>query len=57
MSTVLDSPAPETADANPFSPGLWSKEINVRDFIQEHYTPYYGDESFLAGATKRTPRR
>ena len=37
-----------------FRPGLWTKEINVRNFIQNNYTPYYGDESFLAGPTKRT---
>jgi formate C-acetyltransferase len=37
-----------------FTPGLWTKEIDVRDFIQENYTPYYGDESFLAGPTERT---
>jgi formate C-acetyltransferase len=37
-----------------FRPGLWQKEINVRDFIQQNYTPYDGDESFLAPATKRT---
>src|SRR3954463_4745400 len=37
-----------------FETGLWTKEINVRDFIQANYTPYYGDESFLAGPTKRT---
>ena len=29
-------------------------EINVRKFIQEHYTPYDGDSSFLAGPTERT---
>jgi formate C-acetyltransferase len=33
---------------------LWTKEVNVRDFIQANYTPYYGDESFLAGPTERT---
>lgn len=31
-----------------------AKEINVRDFIQKNYTPYEGDESFLAGPTKAT---
>jgi len=35
-------------------PGLWQKEINVRDFIQQNYTPYEGDDSFLAPATNRT---
>jgi formate C-acetyltransferase len=36
--------------------GLWQKEINVRDFIQQNYEPYYGDASFLAGATARTQK-
>src|SRR5215831_3973014 len=39
---------------NGFKPGLWQKEINVRDFIQQNYEPYEGDESFLAGPTERT---
>ena len=33
---------------------LWKEEINVRDFIQNNYTPYDGDESFLAGPTEAT---
>jgi len=37
-----------------FKGGPWVKEINVRDFIQRNYTPYDGDDSFLAGATKAT---
>ena len=37
-----------------FTPGLWQKEINVRDFIQQNYEPYEGDGSFLAPATERT---
>lgn len=32
----------------------WKEEINVRDFIQHNYTPYEGDESFLADATPAT---
>lgn len=32
----------------------WKEEINVRDFIQKNYTPYTGDESFLAGPTEAT---
>jgi len=39
---------------NGFTGGLWQSEINVRDFIQQNYTPYEGDESFLASATART---
>ena len=37
-----------------FRTGLWQKEINVRDFIQQNYEPYDGDEAFLAPPTKRT---
>lgn len=37
-----------------FKGNLWKKEINVRDFIQNNYTPYTGDESFLVGATENT---
>ncbi|MFL6285686.1 MAG: formate C-acetyltransferase [Pyrinomonadaceae bacterium] len=39
-----------------FKPGFWSKEVNVRDFIQQNYEPYEGDGSFLAPATERTER-
>ncbi|HOA79616.1 MAG TPA: formate C-acetyltransferase [Defluviitaleaceae bacterium] len=37
-----------------FNEGNWVKEIDVRDFIQKNYAPYEGDDSFLAGPTKRT---
>jgi formate C-acetyltransferase len=37
-----------------FQAGLWQTEVNVRDFIQQNYTPYEGDESFLTAATTRT---
>jgi len=37
-----------------FNTGLWQNEIDVRDFIQQNYQPYEGDESFLAPATQRT---
>ncbi len=37
-----------------FTGGIWEKEINVRDFIQKNYTPYDGDETFLAGPTQNT---
>ncbi len=37
-----------------FEGRLWKEEINVRDFIQKNYTPYDGDESFLAPATDAT---
>jgi len=37
-----------------FRSGLWQSEINVRDFIQQNYEPYYGNGAFLAPATART---
>ena len=37
-----------------FVGGDWQNEVNVRDFIQKNYTPYAGDESFLADATPAT---
>ena len=37
-----------------FTPGDWKSEVNVRDFIQQNYAPFEGDESFLAGATEAT---
>ena len=37
-----------------FTPGLWHKEINIRDFIQQNYEPYESDGSFLSPATERT---
>lgn len=40
-----------------FIPGKWSNnEVNVRDFIQKNYTPYEGDDSFLAPATEATKK-
>ena len=44
----------ETAAWKGFAPGLWTDEVNVRDFIQRNYTPYDGNESFLAGPTEAT---
>ena len=37
-----------------FAGGHWQEDIDVRDFIQKNYTPYEGDESFLAPATAKT---
>src|SRR3954463_2469244 len=55
---IVTVPAATIADANPpwatFQPGLWQGEINVRDFIQQNYTPYERDDAFLAGPTART---
>ncbi|NMS90415.1 formate C-acetyltransferase [Clostridioides difficile] len=37
-----------------FKTGRWTKEVNVREFIQLNYSPYEGNDSFLAGATENT---
>ncbi|MBQ8023852.1 MAG: formate C-acetyltransferase [Succinivibrio sp.] len=39
-----------------FTGSHWVDDVNVRDFIQHNYTPYDGDESFLAGPTKATDK-
>ena len=39
-----------------FNEGVWTKEINVSDFIKKNYTPYEGNESFLVGPTDKTKR-
>lgn len=39
-----------------FTEGYWQSEIDVREFIQLNYSPYEGDESFLAGPTRRTKK-
>ena len=39
---------------NGFEGGLWQQGVDVRDFVQRNYTPYDGDESFLAGPTDAT---
>ena len=56
MAAISQQIAPEKAGSpwQGFRPGLWQREINVRDFIQQNYEPYEGDESFLAPATERT---
>ena len=36
--------------------GEWTKEIDVRGFIQKNYTPYEGDDSFLEGTTEKTQK-
>ncbi|MFE1410648.1 formate C-acetyltransferase [Streptomyces sp. NPDC058746] len=51
------TPAETTKNGEPwegFRGGLWRDAIDVRDFIQQNYTPYEGDGSFLAGPTERT---
>ena len=37
-----------------FEGRLWKEEINVRQFIQDNYTPYDGNEDFLAEPTEAT---
>ena len=37
-----------------FTEGSWTREVNVRDFIQKNYSPYEGNADFLAAATSRT---
>lgn len=39
-----------------FTPGIWQENIDVRDFIVKNYTPYEGDESFLASTSVRTEK-
>ena len=41
---------------NDFKTGSWTKNVDVRNFIQTNYTPYEGDDSFLAGATDATKK-
>lgn len=41
---------------NGFEGRIWKEEVNVRDFIQNNYEPYDGDESFLAGPTEATDK-
>src|ERR1700761_1342696 len=49
------APLPDTTQAwRGFKPGLWQRDVNVRWFLQQNYTPYEGDDSFLAPATERT---
>ena len=37
-----------------FNGRIWREEINLREFIQDNYTPYDGDASFLEGPTEAT---
>ena len=53
---VLEQAHDKVYSETEFVSGLWSKEINVRDFIQKNYTPYEGDSSFLAGPTEDTKK-
>jgi len=55
-TATLEVPGNKSSAWEGFTEGLWQKEINVRDFIQQNYTPYDGDESFLAPVTERTKK-
>lgn len=55
-ATATSSRPRATAPWAGFKPGLWQKEVNVRDFIQQNFQPYDGDDSFLAAATDRTTK-
>jgi formate C-acetyltransferase len=56
MEAVLSSKETKTSSDpwRDFAGGSWQHHVDVRDFIQKNYTPYEGDESFLAGPTERT---
>lgn len=41
---------------NGFNDGVWTKKINVRNFIQKNYTLYEGDDSFLADVSQKTKK-
>ncbi|MGF0117010.1 formate C-acetyltransferase [Promicromonospora sp. Marseille-Q5078] len=52
--TTTDAAPTTTSAWSGFEPGPWCDGIDVRDFIQRNYTPYTGDDGFLAGPTART---
>lgn len=55
MKVDIDTHDAQYADAwQGFRGTAWQTQIDVRDFIQHNYTPYEGDESFLADATPAT---
>ena len=51
---MQETPAQEAWDG--FVGGNWQRAVDVRDFIQKNYTPYDGDDSFLAGPTEATTK-
>ena len=59
MATALSHITAATETTVPwqgFKAGFWQRDVNVRDFIQQNYDPYEGDQSFLAPATERTKK-
>ena len=50
-ASILNEEDLRTKAWDGFETGNWQKDIDVRDFILKNYTPYEGDESFLANAT------
>src|SRR4030095_3779444 len=56
VTSAKEMSTPSTDGWKGFNTGLWQNEINVRDFIQQNYEPYVGNESFLAPATERTKK-
>src|SRR6185295_9527475 len=55
-AVLTENESTQSSPWHGFVPGLWQREIDVRDFIQGNYEPYDGDESFLCGATPRTKK-
>lgn len=55
-TTLKEAPEKLISQWRGFQSGLWQTEINVRDFIQQNYEPYEGDESSLQPATLRTTK-
>lgn len=51
---MQETPAQEAWDG--FVGGNWQRAVDIRDFIQKNYTPYDGDDSFLAGPTEATTK-
>ena len=52
-TSVLTDEELRTKAWDGFVEGNWKNDIDVRDFILKNYTPYEGDESFLANATEK----
>ncbi|GGH43378.1 formate C-acetyltransferase [Paenibacillus silvae] len=53
MSVIEKDVKQQTGWRN-FTKGTWTKTVDVNDFLVHNLSPYYGDESFLAGATQNT---